>query len=543
MATLAELQAAFIKADDAALKGDKQAADDAASFAAEIRKMLMMPAKSPIVDNLNADTLNPTKGIGAGQLALEGAGKFVSDTLTGLKQRLAPDAQTKAMERQVSETEARDAALMDTTAGKVGNVLGAVGMSAPAAFIPGANTYAGTALIGGIQGLLNPTKSGDSVAWNTAAGVGGGLLGQAVGNGISRVIRPQTPANVKLLQSEGVTPTMGQILGGTAQKIEDKLTSVPLVGDVIQSARGKSLDELNKAVYRRSLNGLGEVPTTVGRQSVDDVATTLSNQYNKILPRGKFTYDPQVNGEISKISQVVDSALPPELGKRFQKILDDQVFNKMTSAGTMSGESYKEAYSQLGTFARGLKGDQNFDNRQLGDALRSVQEALRSGFTRSNPKLASELAQVDSAYSNYARLRAAAAMQGATEGKITPTQLAAAVKAGDRSLGHGAYARGKAPMQDLSDAAKAVLSSQYPDSGTAGRAGLGLLAAGGGGLLTGHPLLAGAATLPYLLGGRQIVSALLTQRPGMATPLAELLKRGNPALAGGMGASFADLTQ
>lgn len=542
MATLAELEAAFVKADDAALKGDKQAAEDAASFAAEIRKMRLMP-KAPIVDNLNAETLNPTKGIGAGQLALEGAGKFVSDTLTGLKQRLVPAAQAKAMERQVAETEARDAALMDTTAGKVGNVLGAVGMSAPAALIPGANTYTGAGIIGGIQGLLNPTKEGDSVFGNTAAGVGGGLLGQAVGNGIGRVISPRTPANVRLLQSEGVTPTLGQILGGPAQKIEDKLTSVPLVGDVIQNARGKSLDELNKAVYKRSLNGIADVPSTVGRQGVDEVATTLSNQYNKILPRGRFTYDPQVNGEVSQITQMVDSALPPELGKRFKKILDDQVFNKMTQAGTMSGESYKEAYSQLGMFARGLKGDQNFDNRQLGDALRSVQESLRKGFTRSNPQLADELAQVDKAYANYARLRSAAAMQGATEGKITPTQLAAAVKAGDNSVGKGAYARGNAPMQDLSDAAKAVLASQYPDSGTAGRAGLGLLAAGGGGLLSGNPLLAGAATIPYLPGGRQLTSALLTKRPDMAMPLAELLRRGNPALAGGMGASFSDLAQ
>lgn len=542
MATLQELEAAFVKADDAALKGDKQAADDAAAFAAQIRKMRMMPKP---VDNLNAETLDPTKGIGAGQLALEGAGKFVSDTLTGLKQRLTRgDAyQKRALESQVAETEARDKALMDTTAGKLGNVGGAIGMSAPAALIPGANTYLGALLIGGAQGLLTPTKEGDSVAKNVAAGAAGGLVGQGIGNGIARIIRPQTNPQVKLLMDEGVTPTVGQILGGAAQRTEDKITSIPLIGDAISHARNKSLDEFNKAIYARSLNGIAPTPSVVGREGVQEVSQALGDSYNKILSQGTFRYDQAFNGALNNLSNAAKK-LPDNLDKRFITELNNRVFNKLDpNTGTMSGEAFKEAYSDLGKIAKGLKSDPISDNRNLGDLLRQAQQELRGAFYRANPSLQSALDQTDKAYANFARLRGAAAMQGAENGVVNPTQFASAVKALNSSVAKGDYANGVAFGQDLSDAAKSVLGQKYADSGTPGRAALGFLLGGGAGAASGQLPLAAAAMIPYLPGGRQAVASLLTQRPAVATPLAELLRGANPAIAGGMGATFADLAQ
>lgn len=496
--------------------------------------------KAPIVDNLNAQTLDPTRGIGAGQLALEGAGKAVSDLVSGVRQRLARNPREAAfLERKFAETDARDRPLMDTTAGTVGYVGGGAAAATPAMLVPGVNTFAGAALMGGAQGAAAPIKPGESVGENVAMGTAGGLVGQGLSRGVQRVLSPNVRPEVALLQKEGVTPTVGQILGGAAQKIEDKATSLPILGDAIQNARSQALDELNRAIYKRSLNGVAEVPKTIGREGVAEVSDALSAAYNKLLPKGKFTYDPQVNGEISQISQMVKSSLPEAQAKRFDGILQNQVFNKLTPSGIMSGESYKEAYSQLGMFARGLKGSQDFDQRQLGDAIRSVQQSMRDGFARANPAIAGELKQIDEAYANYARLRGAAAMQGARNGKVDPTQLAAAVKAGDRSVGKGDYARGRALMQDLSDAAKTTLASQYPDSGTAGRLGLNIGAASGM-LASGAALPASMAALPYLPGGRQVMGALLTQRPQASRTLAEILNSMTPVAASGLGALAAN---
>ena len=95
-------------------------------------------------------------------------------------------------------------------------------------------------------------------------------------------------------------------------------------------------------------------------------------------------------------------------------------------------------------------------------------------------------------------MQAAAGKTGAAEGVFTPAQLGQAVREMDTSARHSAFARGDAPMQELSDAGRNVLSVRTPNSGTADR------------LLTAT-LGAGAATwaipLTALLGGGAALGA------------------------------------
>lgn len=96
-------------------------------------------------------------------------------------------------------------------------------------------------------------------------------------------------------------------------------------------------------------------------------------------------------------------------------------------------------------------------------------------------------------------------------------------------------AEGRALMQDLSGAAKDVVSSKFPNSGTFDRAIM-------GGLVLGAPL-APHVTLPVLGGlaaGAGLYSqpvqnalvALLTKRPEMAPKIAELINKSTaPAIA------------
>jgi hypothetical protein len=164
-------------------------------------------------------------------------------------------------------------------------------------------------------------------------------------------------------------------------------------------------------------------------------------------------------------------------------------------------------------------------------------QTFRSGLERSNPNYAQELGDINKAYANYARLRDAGSRQGSLEGKITPAQLGAAVRNQDRTVGKRAYSEGSALMQDLSDAGKQSLSSQYPDSGTTGRLLAGLLTGGAAaGAATVSPVavgVAGLSTLPYLPGGRQAMAALLARRPELAKPVADAVRKYSPALTAG----------
>ena len=97
-----------------------------------------------------------------------------------------PTAQESAqMTRQLlAEAEALDAPLLATGAGRAGSIVGQVAPLLPTAFIPGANTYAGAALIGGGASAL--TTPGD-ISERGLAGLGG-AVGGAAGTAAGRAV-------------------------------------------------------------------------------------------------------------------------------------------------------------------------------------------------------------------------------------------------------------------------------------------------------------------------------------------------------------------
>jgi hypothetical protein len=326
--------------------------------------------------------------------------------------------------------------------------------------------------------------------------------------------------------NEGITPTPGQILGGTAQRVEERLTSLPITGDAIRSSQRHAIDELNKATYARALRPIGgTVPNTVGREAVDDISRQVSNRYDALLPSLTFRADPQFSAELARISNMA-SQLPPDQAQRFQNILRTQVVGKLTPAGTASGTTIQEINSDLGRISRGYRSDPSFDNRQIGSALNEVQASIRATLARINPAHARELSDINTAYKNYTIIRQASSTPGAVEGIFTPAQLASAVRSADKSVGRGDYARGRAFMQDLSDPARSVLGSAYPDSGTAGRLLMNAGVLGSGMYSPWIPATLGAASIPYVPVARNATAGLLANRPAFAPQAADAIRMG-----------------
>lgn len=133
--------------------------------------------------------------------ALAGSGKLFTDFATGAQQIGAsvadtvapraptmsgliagqPQSRTAQLEQQVADQRQLDRQLMDTFAGKAGYFAPALA----AAFLPGANTVAGSTIMGGTMGALTPTAEGESRLLNTGFGAGTGYLGAKLSNAVT----------------------------------------------------------------------------------------------------------------------------------------------------------------------------------------------------------------------------------------------------------------------------------------------------------------------------------------------------------------------
>lgn len=390
-----------------------------------------------------------------------------------------------------------------------------VGASLPGAVAAGAGS-------GAVMSAAEPVTQGDywsekenQLLGGALIGAGAGGVGHLIGRGIAGVNNP----TAQRLRDEGVQLTPGQALGGNYRRLEDRLSSLPVVGDSIRNAQNASLDSFNRAVANRTLAPIGESVaenSPVGRELVRDVNQRISNAYTQAYGQIRpFGPDQQFAQDLAT---AVGGFLQPDARRVFQREMGNDILSRIQS-GQMNGQTYQQVRQELNRLAREFEGHNTLAGRELSTAFDNVGNAFNGLLQRSNPQVAPALDAADTAWANFVRMRAASSAPGTAgrEGVFTAPQLSSAVTRNDRSVGRGATARGQALMQDLSDAGAAVLPSTVPNSGTPER----LLAAALLGGQFGVPAPAAAAgagiygmyTEP---ARRAIAAALLAHRsPGV----------------------------
>ena len=384
---------------------------------------------------------------------------------------------------------------------------------------------------GGLLGAAQPVYGNGDFANEKAkqAGIGaaaGGLL-TPVTAAVGRVISPKVNDAVKGLLSEGITPTPGQILGGIPARFEERLTSVPFTGDVVRSGMQRATNQLNTAAINRSLAPIGEtLPKGLsGREAISYADARLRDTYDNVLDKiGAVQIDQQFGQGLNALSGMTRN-LPKDIGEQFDRIVKNEIVDRIDANGVMTSSGLKAAESNLGEIARGYMRNQDYDKRMLGDAVLEAQSSIKQMLERQSPQYAPELRAVNRGWANFLRPQRAASSLGAEDGVFTAAQLQNAVKALDPSKNKRAFAKGDSFMQDLSDPAKKVLGGKIPDSGTAGR----LMNAGLFGLTSGA--LTSPLALAYTPAGQRAVAGLLAQRPAIAAPIAGLLERYSPAIS------------
>ncbi|WGT66014.1 hypothetical protein [Variovorax paradoxus] len=390
------------------------------------------------------------------------------------------------------------------TAGKVGEITGEVAATA----IPiGRAASLGGKVLAKTLGRMAPasadiaTNAGYAAATaepderGTAALVGG--AGAAGGRVLTRALgglaRPFVSKEAQALIDAGVRPTPGQLfgdgpIGSLVRSAEDKITSIPLVGDVVQHARRRSLSEYGNAEINAALKPLGEKVAGSGAEAVEQASKVVSDYYDRVLPQtfippqGVVQAVKSVRSSIDEIPLITDEQKGHVIKYVAQKITP-AVNEAAQRGGPISGETAKAIDAEIGHYARKFTSSVNPSDHPLGEAFYELQASLRGALEGTTPEAIRTLSATNAAYRQMLPVLKAA--DRTTSGQFTPRQL---------NRASGQYNQ---RPSELNLAGQKVLPNTVPDSGTAGRALLGGSLLGGGAALTGQALPAAAAAALY----------------------------------------------
>lgn len=400
------------------------------------------------------------------------------------------------------------------TAATVGGIGSDIVMSAPVAFraaqganavfqgaraLPRALGVAGTELAVG-TGYGAATAPEDRVQ-GAKEGAIGTLIGQGVNRAVGGLVRPLVSPEAQGLMRAGVQPTVGQSIGGVANRVEQQAMSLPIVGDLIRNSRNRALGEFNEAAIRTVAPGT--------RGYGDDVLTgvrdSLGQQYDNIL--GSL---PAINVNTQQITQAARAAASnPALGLKpdaQQRVMDLVAANITDNGAQVTGQVAKRIESDFRKLVSGFRSSTTQEDKAIGQALNDVYQQWRNSLTGAANAVGGQgaaLRQNDAAYRAFIPIDNAASRAGSqaadVPGRFTPRALRRAIEQQDTSQFNNAtraQINQGTPSDRLNVLARQgeqVLGDTVPDSGTAGRLALGL-ATGGGSYAAGFtPELVGAS--------------------------------------------------
>lgn len=436
------------------------------------------------------------------------------------------------------------------TAATVGSIGADVGMSlAPGAFVTKATaaaplltrTLSQLGLGAGYGALTSPE--------DRTGGAAGGAAGTALGMGATRLvggaIRPFVNKEAEALMRQGIQPTPGQAIGGAVNTAEQKLKSLPLIGDVIRNARGRAVNEFNEKAIQTAVpgaTGFGDEALTAARQ-------TLGQQYDDVLNKlPSITLDKQAVLQ-SATNAVGDPALAlTDQSKKF--VMDYVRKNLLNRTANLDGQTAKRIESDFAKAIARRASSSNSEDQAIADAMRAVQQQWRQSLTQAaeatSPGSGAALREADAAWRTFIPLDRAGAYRGnqniaANEvaGRFTPNALRRSIEASDQTQFNNATRAmrgGNTPFERLNTLtrqAEGVLGDSVPDSGTATRMmwGAGALGAGAAtGADLGTAAALGALTVPaYSRMGSQFLMQGAT--PAYEAAIKQLSLRGVPTQA------------
>jgi len=438
---------------------------------------------------------------------LIGAGGGMVGLAKGIGQRLGLVDQ-----QEVDQYKASMKPVNESGYGMTGNIVGNVATGLPLMFVPGANTVAGSALIGAGYGAATPTSENESVLGNTMFGAAGGVAGKYVGDKVANLFRGSiqspvsasnklkigssiagaestvngslnlnfkqapnftnqgadyiagiSPSQNKLLdwgKAKGFTQTPGQTTGNKVlQQVEARMESSPMTSAPFFELK----DGNQKALNRIAARSIGE-----GGDNIDDaMLASAKNRISKVYEEvaddiSRPLNQDEIIDKLAKVEITKEDLLPMMLS-------DDKSVNtllELAVKGEATGRQLQSLSSKLGNKAYKQMTTASGD-RDLGGALFQVKEivddALQSGLSGKQLKSFSTARQQ---YRNLMLLTKRNNVINPDSGDVKGVALAGALRQQDKN----GYLFG-GNQSDLYNAARYAnaFRSIVGDSGTATR--------------------------------------------------------------------------
>jgi hypothetical protein len=422
-----------------------------------------------------------------------------------------------------------------------GNVLN------PATFVPAARAAqlargAGYGLTsqavtgGAVSGVMQPVTGEGEFAPQKAEQIGISAITAPIGEKVvslaGKVLNPLVSKAEQTMRDLGITPTIGQTLGGQFNKFEEFAQNLPLIGESIANARQRVLFDFNKGVINKALDKVKDkLPADViGRDAIKYASDQVSDKYDEVLAKMSFDLDFATTSNIlSALSKKTN--LSPNQRQEVSQTLNDIVFGKF-SGQKLDGKTFKGIESDLRKKASNYMNSTSASEKEIGEALSDVLGVMKKELYFQNPKQTPQLRRVDSAYADLSVINIAAANSGAQSGVFTPKQFSTAVRQADKTRNKSAFAKGRAKSQQISDAGIQVLGEQ---SGATLEGNIATRVAGGYGMLTEPMIAAGLITgVPtmYSAAGQKALDMLLRSRPDLMRQAGGMLTGASPQVGG-----------
>jgi len=406
------------------------------------------------------------------------------------------------------------------------------------------------ALDAGLSAAYSTDDRSDAALAGGLGSAGGQLALRGLGRALGGVFTPSDAA--RRLMDRGIQPTVGQSVGGLANRTEQAIAGIPIVGSPINRARtstneevlreGARLSDRNIDLYRGN-PGIVDLPKNVtGDELLKVVNSNASALYDNVLARiGNIDMSNSLQG-LSILARK-ESAAKGIKDPSLQTFIDETIAPALSRSGTMDGPTWKRIDSQLGQNAATYSTSSAASDRQLGAVYKELREWWRSDLQDKVPiHLSEQLKSADAAWREAIPLERAAATARASRRGGLPTgdELMASTKVGDRSPLDRNQRYDPNEMEALAKDASEATGNTLGDSGTALRSAAMLGVSGAGANLAG--IVPTAATLAASRAATQIgylrpVQKALLGGYGKQKAMQDALRRYSP-YAGDLGASF-----
>lgn len=313
---------------------------------------------------------DPTTGMSGFEKARAGFGKAFSDIGQGIGQNLG-----LVSRQDVADTRKLDAPLMKTGEAIGGNIAGNIAALAPAAFVPGAATVPGAALIGMGSGAIAPSTSTGETALNMGLGAGLSAAGQGVAGMVGKALRPGGSPQLSAARNAGfvIPPSMNPNAGVGSRMLEG------FAGKLTTQQRASTANQEGVNRLARETLGLAD-DATISIDALNKIRAKAGEAYQAVKSAGTLTADADyfkaLDG-IGKKYQTAGQSFPGLGDDSIQKTIDTLKQQQFGADGAIDAISVLREKASA-AYAKGDKG--------LGGAYKGAAQAVEDVVERNLEK-------------------------------------------------------------------------------------------------------------------------------------------------------------